>query len=219
MNLIAIETSTENCSVALLHQGLITHRTLLAPQKHAELVLGYLQELLDEQQLKKSDLDGIVFGQGPGAFTGVRIAMSVVQGLALALDLPVLGISTLYNMAYQVMKTHPNSRIMIANDARMGEVYWATFGSHHNEQEPTELVRLSDDALSLPEDLNCGGFDVCAGSAFKQMVKVHDGTTVADQMLPDAMTLLEIAPKRFTSEAQNIIDIKPSYIREKVVFN
>jgi len=219
MNLIAIETSTENCSVALLHQGQITHRTLLAPQKHAELVLGYLQELLDEQQLKKSHIDGIVFGQGPGAFTGVRIAMSVVQGLALALDVPVLTISTLQNMAYQIMDLYPSMKIMIANDARMGEVYWASFNSHKNKQGQMELVRLSADALSSPADLDCDGFEVCAGSAFKQMVTVQHQAKVLENTLPDAITLLKIAQTRFSSDAQNINDISPSYIREKVVFN
>lgn len=219
MNLIAIETSTENCSVALLHQGLISHRTLVAPQKHAELVLGYLQELLDEQGLKKSDIDGIVFGQGPGAFTGVRIAMSIVQGLALALDVPVLAVSTMHNMAHQVMNMHPAKNIMIANDARMGEVYWATFHSQNNDNNQIELIRTSEDALSAPEDLDCHAFDVCAGSAFKQMVTVQHQAMVLDKLLPDALTLLEIAQFGFFEKALNIIDIKPSYIREKVVFN
>ena len=84
MNLIAIETSTENCSVALLHDDKITTREKIAPQKHAELVLGYLDELLTEAQIKKNQIDGIIFGQGPGAFTGVRIAMSIVQGVGFS---------------------------------------------------------------------------------------------------------------------------------------
>ena len=92
MNLIAIETATENCSVGLLHLGEITQTSAVAPQKHAELVLVYLDQLLAAHDLKKSQIDGIVFGQGPGAFTGVRIAMSVVQGLALAWEVPVMAV-------------------------------------------------------------------------------------------------------------------------------
>ena len=215
MNLIAIETATENCSVALLHQGHITERSQIAPQKHAELVLGYLDELLTAQQLKKSQIEGIVFGHGPGAFTGVRIAMSVVQGLALAWDVPVLGISTLHNMAQQLWQENPtkNQNILIANDARMGEVYWATFAIKNGE-----LQRLTEDALSAPEAVNCAGFDVCVGSAFQSMITVESSIPTLPQALPDAVTLLKMAETSFNQQAKNIIKIKPSYIREKVVF-
>ncbi len=216
MNLIAIETSTENCSVALLHAGKTTHRESIAPRKHAELVLGYLDDLLTEKGLNKNQIDGIVFGQGPGAFTGVRIAMSIVQGLALALEVPVMAVSTLHNMAYQIWLDTPNqdAKLLIANDARMGEVYWASFDIINGE-----LCRLTEDALASPEDIQCEGFDVCAGSAFKSMV---DGSAAADvqaDALPDANTLIAMGQQSFSQEAQNIIEIKPSYIREKVVFN
>ena len=216
MNLIAIETATENCSVALLHQGQITERSKIAPQKHAELVLGYLDELIREQKLKKTQIDGIVFGHGPGAFTGVRIAMSVVQGLALAWDVPVLAVSTLHNMAQQILLTHPetNQKLMIANDARMGEVYWATFAKKNGL-----LHRLSEDALSVPEAVDCTGFDICVGSAFQSMITVESTIPTLPQALPDAVTLLRMAQDSFAQEAKNIIEIKPSYIREKVVFN
>jgi tRNA threonylcarbamoyladenosine biosynthesis protein TsaB len=216
MNLIAIETATENCSVALLHQGQITERSKIAPQKHAELVLGYLDALLLEQNVKKSQIEGIVFGHGPGAFTGVRIAISMVQGLALAWDVPVLGISTLHNMALQLWQENPtkNQKLLVANDARMGEVYWATFAI-----KDRQLHRLSEDALSAPEAVNCAGFDVCVGSAFQSMIKVKSNVCVLPQALPDAVTLLTMAQEFFAQNAKNIIEIKPSYIREKVVFN
>lgn len=216
MNLIAIETSTENCSVALLHQGQITGRSLVAPRKHAELVLGYLQELLDERGLAKTDIDGIVFGQGPGAFTGVRIATSIVQGLALALEVPVMSVSTMHNMAHQIWQQQPNKdqSILIANDARMNEVYWATFNCRDGH-----LHRNSEDQIDPPEKVKTNGFDVCAGSAFQTMISVDDNACVMPENLPDANTLLKIAAKNFAAEAQNIIDVQPSYIREKVVFN
>ncbi len=216
MKLIAIETSTENCSVALLHQNQIHQRSQVAPQKHAELVLGYLDELLDEQQLSKSALTGIVFGQGPGAFTGVRIAMSVVQGLALAWDVRVMGVSTMHNMAYQIWQQNPqhDQRILVANDARMGEVYWAEFAVQHGQ-----LKRLSPDQLSQPSELTTTAYDICTGTAFQQMITPEPGALVLADALPDATTLLQMAAHDFASQAQNIIDIKPTYIREKVVFN
>lgn len=216
MNLIAIETSTEMCAVALSHHGQVTEVKEVAPQKHAELVLVYLQTLLDQQGLRKIDIDGIVFGQGPGAFTGVRIATSIVQGLALALDIPVLPVSTLKNLAHQIWfrDTEQHQRILVANDARMGEVYWAAF-----ETKNEQLIRLSADAICAPEALDTAGFDVCVGSAFKSMVSVSKQVEVCEDMLPDAITLLDIAEVEFSSRAQNIIDIQPSYIREKVVFS
>ncbi len=216
MKLIAIETSTENCSVALLHNGQVNSRDAIAPQKHAELVLGYMDDLLLQQDLKKHEIEGIVFGQGPGAFTGVRIAMSVVQGLALAWDVPVVAISTLHNMAFQVWQkqTEKKQNILIANDARMGEIYWATFACEHGQ-----LSRISDDSLNPPEDIKTTGFDVCAGSAFQRMIKTESCDLVLPEILPDASTLLAMAGHNFTSKAQHINQIRPSYVREKVVFN
>lgn len=216
MNLIAIETSTENCAVALLHNGQVNECQQIAAQKHAELVLGYLDSLLAIKGLKKTDINGIVFGQGPGAFTGVRIATSIVQGLALALEIPVMAVSTMKNMANQVwmQDTKKEQRILIANDARMGEVYWASF-----EVKNGSLLRLTRDALGTPAEIKTSGFDVCAGSAFKSMIQTNKEAEVLADMLPDAVTLLDLAETDFSSKAQQINEIKPSYIREKVVFN
>ncbi|WP_223787232.1 tRNA (adenosine(37)-N6)-threonylcarbamoyltransferase complex dimerization subunit type 1 TsaB [Marinicella meishanensis] len=216
MNLIAIETATENCSVALLHQQQITHRTQVAPQQHAELVLGHLDELLADAALCKSQIDGIVFGQGPGAFTGVRIAMSIVQGLALALEVPVLPISTLANMAHLVVHEQAldGGRLLIANDARMGEIYWASF-----VLEGDRLKRLSEDALSAPEAVITAGHEVCAGSAFKSMLSRPNQALVLPEALPDASTLLRMAQDSFQEQATHINQVSPSYVREKVVFS
>lgn len=216
MNLIALETSTENCSVALLNNGEISSKNKVAPQKHAELVLGYLDELLAARDLQKNQIEGIVFGQGPGAFTGVRIAMSVVQGLALALEIPVVAISTMHNMAFQIwsQQSSNHSKILVANDARMGEVYWAAFEVQNNA-----LIRISDDALNAPGEIQTEGFDVCAGSAFQSMIQANNQSAIYPELLPDAITLLELAKNSFASQAKNIIEVQPTYIREKVVFN
>lgn len=86
MKLLALETSTENCSVALLNEDKISFKSELAPQHHAEIIIPMIDDLLKESSLTKNDLDGIVLSQGPGSFTGVRIAASTAQGLALGLD-------------------------------------------------------------------------------------------------------------------------------------
>lgn len=220
MNLIAIETATEQCALGLLHQGRITTTAEIAPQQHANIILQRLEGLLNDANLKKSKLDGIVFGLGPGAFTGVRIAFAVTQGLALALDIPVMGVSTLENMAWQLLKQNPDQEqhILIANDARMGEVYWAEFKAHKGR-----LIRLHADRVSKPEAVNLKDFDTAAGSAFhdllRQRINEDEKRPVDANSLPDAQALLEIAQNRFAQDQQEIADVQPHYVRDKVVFS
>lgn len=125
MNLLAIETATEACSVALLHGEALIDRSELAPRRHAELVLPMAEDLLAEAGITRRQLDGIAVGRGPGAFTGVRLAISVAQGLALALDLPVVPVSSLAALAMQAPKN--DAAILAAIDARREEIYAGTF--------------------------------------------------------------------------------------------
>src|SRR5574340_720031 len=99
MNLLAIETATESCSAALNIDGRIIERSELAPRRHAELILPMIESLLGEAGIARAQLDGIAVGRGPGAFTGVRLAIAVAQGLALALDIPVVAVSSLDALA------------------------------------------------------------------------------------------------------------------------
>jgi tRNA threonylcarbamoyladenosine biosynthesis protein TsaB len=126
MKLLAIETSTEACSVALWMDGEVRERHELAPRRHTDLVLPWADELLAAAGLSKSQLDAIAVGRGPGAFTGVRLAVALVQGMALALDLPVLPVSTLAALAMRA-PPDPKARILAAIDARMGELYLGIF--------------------------------------------------------------------------------------------
>ncbi len=125
MNLLAIETSTENCSVALLHGDDLVGRSELAPRRHAERVLPMCDEVLAEAGLHRSALDAIAVGRGPGAFTGVRLAVAVAQGIALAFDLPVVPVSSLAALALQA--GDDADAILAVIDARMGEVYSGVF--------------------------------------------------------------------------------------------
>ncbi|HAH70436.1 MAG TPA: tRNA (adenosine(37)-N6)-threonylcarbamoyltransferase complex dimerization subunit type 1 TsaB [Succinivibrionaceae bacterium] len=103
MKLLAVETATENCSAAVYVDGEITGVSELAPQKHAELILPMTDLVLKQAGISKQDLDGIVFGKGPGSFTGVRIAASTAQGLALGLNLRCAGVSSLEALAMQAL--------------------------------------------------------------------------------------------------------------------
>jgi tRNA threonylcarbamoyladenosine biosynthesis protein TsaB len=125
MNLLAIETATEACSVALLCGDALLDRSELAPRRHAELVLPMAEELLSEAGIARRQLDAIAVGRGPGAFTGVRLAISVAQGLALALDIPVVPVSSLATLAMQAPRN--GAAIIAAIDARREEIYTGTF--------------------------------------------------------------------------------------------
>lgn len=125
MNLLAIETATESCSAALYADGKLLERSQIAPRRHAELLLSMCDELLAEAGLRRSDLQALAVGCGPGAFTGVRLAISAAQGIALALDLPVVPVSSLAALAMQA--PHDGSDILAVIDARMGEIYAGTF--------------------------------------------------------------------------------------------
>jgi tRNA threonylcarbamoyladenosine biosynthesis protein TsaB len=122
MNTLAIETATETCSVALEAGGQLWQRYEHAPRRHADLLLPWIQELLREAGVKFSDLDVIAFTQGPGSFTSLRIGIGVVQGLAWASNCPVVPVSSLAATA-QMVASDGFSSVLVALDARMGEVF------------------------------------------------------------------------------------------------
>jgi len=123
MNLLALDTATEACSVALLHNGQLIERYELAPRRHAQLVLPFVDALLAEAGIGKRQLDAIAVGRGPGAFTGVRLAISLAQGMALGLDVPVVPVSSLAALAQDIADEVPDAQLLACIDARMGEVY------------------------------------------------------------------------------------------------
>lgn len=125
MNLLALETATESCSAALLVGERILVRSEFAPRRHAELLLPMCEELLLEAGLVRRDLDALGVGCGPGAFTGVRLAISAAQGIALALDIPVVAVSSLAALAMQAPDN--GAAILAVIDARMGEIYAGAF--------------------------------------------------------------------------------------------
>lgn len=148
MNLLALETATDACSVALSCAGVIHARHCIAPRRHTELVLGMFDEVLAEAGIERADIAMVAYGHGPGSFTGVRIATTLAQGIALARDLPVIAVSTLAALAAGAKRRGHAGRIVAALDARRSEIYAATF----NAAAP-RLERLGVDAVMAPEDL------------------------------------------------------------------
>ena len=156
MKLLAIETATEACSIAVLVDGAVIERFEIAPRRHTELALPWAEALLAEAGIAKSQLDAIAVGRGPGAFTGVRLAIALAQGIALALDRPLLPVSTLAALAMQAQmgsgsfsaenEPDPISGILAAIDARMGEIYLASF-----QRDGDRVVATSDEIVVAPD--------------------------------------------------------------------
>jgi tRNA threonylcarbamoyladenosine biosynthesis protein TsaB len=143
MRVLALDTSTEYCSVALWHDGAVIDRCELAGQEHSELLIDMLDALLKDAGIRLAQVDGIAYGKGPGSFTGVRIACGVAQGLAFGANLSVAGVCTLEALAEASGRT----RVIAALDARMGEIYHAAY-----EKQDGVWATVSEPCLCKPED-------------------------------------------------------------------
>ena len=146
MNILAIETATDACSCALEHSGTTVTRHAVAPRRHTELLLPMIDSVLAEAGVALGALDAIAFGRGPGSFTGLRIACSVAQGLAFGADCPLVGVSTLQVIAAGMHRTHAAPRVLVALDARMGEVYWGGF-----EWDGVAMAPVLEESVAPPQ--------------------------------------------------------------------
>jgi tRNA threonylcarbamoyladenosine biosynthesis protein TsaB len=216
MKLLAFETATEACSVALWIDGDVRERFELAPRRHAELSLPWAQQLLAEAGIAKSQLDAIAVGRGPGAFTGVRLAIALAQGIALALDKPVLPVSTLAALAMQAR----GDRIVAAIDARMGEIYLGTFvrKGHEVIASASEAV-LKPDVAPLPEGDDWHGVGTGFGAADNALqARLRSRLLAIDaEALPHAADVARLAAVAFArGEAIAPDRIEPAYLRDNV---
>lgn len=222
MKLLAIDTSTEACSVALWLDGEVVERYEIAPRRHTELVLPWADALLADAGVAKSALDAIAVARGPGAFTGVRLAVALVQGMALALDRPVVPVSTLAALAMPVRVTLPaDAGILAAIDARMGEVYLGRFAA-----DADGLVTATGEewmaAPTLPAVAGAGEFigvgtgfaavDAALVTALGARLLRFDATA-----LPRAADVARLAARSFTRGEMMAPDaLEPAYLRDKV---
>ncbi len=229
MKLLAIETATEACSVALWIDGDVRERFEIAPRRHTELALPWADLLLADAGLSKSQLDAIAVGRGPGAFTGVRLAIALAQGIALALDIPVVAVSTLATLAMQALGTGSSNRlvapdrgcILAAIDARMGEIYIGQF-----DRDADGLVAsigaerlMRPDAAVLSGDANWIG--VGTGFAAEQgaLARTLGGRLLHcdANALPHAADVARLGARACANgEAIAPERIEPAYLRDKV---
>jgi tRNA threonylcarbamoyladenosine biosynthesis protein TsaB len=139
-NLLIVDASSALCSVSLISAAGVQDLTERQPRRHAQRLLPMIDEVLQVAGVDKTALDGLAFARGPGSFTGIRIAVSVIQGIALGLNLPVYGFSTLQLLAQQALAETTVGQVVTVLDAHMGEVFWAVY--ERNDEQDGLLCRL-----------------------------------------------------------------------------
>lgn len=219
VKLLGIETATEACSAAVLVDGEVIERFEISPRRHNELILPMCEAVLADAGVTLKQLDGIAFGCGPGAFTGLRIAASVTQGIALAHDLPVASISTLANLAYQA-QVNVGELIMPSIDARMDEIYWGLYKKTLDDVEliDEEKVQLPGEVF-VADNISCG-LGTGWGS-YKQVLQQHieiDPQHIIEDALPHAKVTVTLAKYKYLN--QKMVDVMhalPVYLRNQVV--
>lgn len=223
LKILAIETTTEACSAALLHREIIQERYQLAPRQQTRLILPMVESLLDEAALKQRDLDAIAFCPGPGSFTGSRIGASIVQAIAFVTDIPVVLVSSLQCLAQGAYRECQAKQVLAAIDARMNEVYWASYQLNAEEGIMSEV---DTEQLVAPEQMPLIGVShfVGIGSAWDNYYKIlaaqfkNQLQLWLPQRYPRAYDVAVLAARafqkgRFVSAEEAL----PVYLREKVV--
>jgi len=215
MNLLAIDTATERCSVAARIDDRWIERSVDTQRGHADIVLTMVDEVLKEGGARIGDLAGIAYGRGPGAFTGVRIAIGVVQGLAFGAGIPTAGVSNLAAVAQQVAE--PQQKILVCMDARMKEIYWGEFRC-----DSSGLVEASGiEKLSVPDTIEANVVDVLVGSAAAAYPALAARFAAVTQIaaLPRAKEIAMLAAREFAAgRGQSAFEVQPVYLRDQVTF-
>lgn len=216
MKILAFDASTEYCSAALWLDGEVLTRQVHAGQTHSQLLLPQCQSILTEAGLKFADLDGIGFGEGPGSFTGLRIACAVAQGLAFAVDIPVAGVNSLQALA----AASEGARVIACLDARMGEVYHATYRRADNE-----WLMVSQPIVCKPQDvpavegagwMGCGSGFLAYGDVLAERYGQSLMASKPD-IYPHARHIAELAAGKFAQGKGKPAELAaPLYIRNKV---
>ena len=220
MKILALDTAGQGCSVALLDGERIIERFEAAPRRHAASLLPMAEACLAEADLALRELDAVAFGRGPGSFTGLRIATGVAQGMAFAADLPVVPVSNLAACAAAALRLRGWRDVVVAFDARMGEIYAAAFRSGADGLP----AAIGPEALLMPEVWAPPGGAGWhgAGSAFAAWPALARqlGLEAADaDIAPLARDLLGLAAAALArGEAVAAEDALPVYLREQVAW-
>ena len=220
MKILAIDTATEACSVALLDQGHCHEIFEIIPRQHTERVLPMVDKLLKEAGISLSQIDALVFNCGPGSFTGVRVGTSVVQGLAFSCDLPVIPVSGLAALAQLAFREEKKEKVLSAIDARMKEIYW---GCYRVESGLMQLV--SEERVSPVTEIVKQGEWHCQGSGWDSFQSELNQSALVNissftlQCFPHAQDVAILAADLYKQgKTVRAEDAVPSYIRDEVTW-
>ncbi|SFV86118.1 TsaB protein, required for threonylcarbamoyladenosine (t(6)A) formation in tRNA [hydrothermal vent metagenome] len=208
-NILAIDTCTEVCSVSLYTQGEIISRFVQDVAKSSSLVLPLCDEVFAQAGLSVADLDVIVYTQGPGAFTGVRMCVSVVQGMSLAYNIPTMGFSTLEVVGFGASQKYKTDKIAVALDARMSEVYWGVY----------ERGILTDERIAKPNEVDVlSGDFIGVGTGWgvyeSELVKQTGVSSFIADFYPKSENLIALYVSK-KSRGNNELPL-PTYLRNNV---
>jgi tRNA threonylcarbamoyladenosine biosynthesis protein TsaB len=215
--ILAIDTSTIACSVALVSETGISHRFQVAPKQHTTLVLPMIEHVLEERKLKIKDLSAVACASGPGSFTGVRLATSIAQGIAFANNLPVIVISSLRTLAQKAFQQAQKNYLVPLLDARMQQVYYGCYQWQNQTLEGHDHV-ASIENVNLPTDKQ---WIILGDENYADKLKArfpgHTITLPDEDQYPEAKELLALATHDFqkglTVDAAAAL---PVYLREAV---
>ncbi len=220
--ILALDTATENCSAALKSGDKVFHTAKVAPREHADLILKMVDDLLKLSEVKKTAVKIIAFDKGPGSFTGVRIAASAAQGLALGLDAKVVGVSSLEAMAHEALKNQDHGKCVSAIDARMGEVYLGLFYKENGllYEEGQSLVLPPQDAVLKVKNFADNEGIKFAGTGIA-VLKLHGFSKNVREaaLFPDALSIIEIAEVKIAEGKAAAPELAvPTYLRNEVAW-
>lgn len=241
-NILVFDTSSSWCSVALSANGTLYSAAELQPRKHAQLIMPMIDEVFSKAGIKPNELDGIAFGKGPGSFTGLRIAISVAQGLSLATGARLYGMSSLRAAAWQAMKQKDVEHVLTIANAHMGEVFYGAYSSvasHVVDQDSPQINSQDEkripvihcvipDALCKPESVDISALDkqldwFGAGDGFQfedeLPAKVMELSAIDLGIAPLAESMMDIAllawsEGKFTAPEYQ----QPVYLRDTVAW-
>ena len=220
--ILAIDTASDACSVALYREGVYEQRYTVAPRQHSQIIFSMLGELLPDGRLRQQGVEAIAYGCGPGSFTGLRIAASAVQGLAFANDLPAIPVSTLACQAAGAVRLgliDESTPILSVLDARINEIYAAVYTISNGVPQLHH-----GPVVCLPGQLQIGGEDalqaVGNGCAFVEKFPAalrHRLSTVVSEVLPQARDLVPTALARLAAgDLQSAAQVQPVYVRDEI---
>lgn len=223
MNLLALDTSSDACSVALQVGDDIFEQHVIKPKEHTKILIPMIRSLLQDAAIELKDLEAIVLGNGPGSFIGMRIAASVAQGLAYGSGLKILPISSMAAVAAEVIETHSASEVIVAQDARMNEAYLGIYRIN----DAGLPVAVTEEALQPIEKIEglaeiISSELIAAGQAWQKypaLLELNRAeiSRLLEVYFPKARYLLGLAVQAWQAgKAIEPEKLTPAYIRMKV---